>query len=55
MNGPFVRAGAVVGLDRVRATEFRAIVKFSGRNLKAFTDLEGTTEWLLTQASSPSA
>jgi len=54
-NGPFVRAGAVVGLDRVRALEFLAIVKFSGRNLKAFTSIEGATEWLLTQSSSPSA
>jgi len=54
-NAPFVRAGAVVGLDRVRAMEFLAIVKFSGRNLKAFTSFEGATEWLLTQSSSPSA
>jgi len=54
-NGPFVRAAAVVGLDRIRAIEFLAIVKFSGRNLKAFVDVEGATEWLLAQSSSPSA
>jgi len=54
-NGPFVRAGAVVGLDRIRAMEFLAIVKFSGRNLKAFTDIDGAAQWLITQASSSSA
>jgi len=54
-NGPFVHAGAVVGLDRVRALEFFAIVKFSGRNLKAFSSIEGAAEWLLTQSPSPSA
>jgi len=54
-NGPYVRAGAVVGLDRIRAIEFLAIVKFSGRNLKAFADVEGAAAWLVTQSSSPAA
>jgi len=49
-NGAYVRAGAVVGLDRIRAIEFFAIVKFTGRNLRAFTDIEAATRWLLTQS-----
>ena len=48
-NAAYVKAGAVVGLDRVRATEFMAIVKFSGRNLKAFSELEKAKEWLAAQ------
>jgi len=48
-NGAFVKAGAVVGLDRTRALEFMAIVKFTGRNLKAFNDLEKAKEWLVAQ------
>jgi hypothetical protein len=48
-NKPFVRAGAVIGLDSLRRIEFNAVVRFSGRKLHAFDDFEKAKAWLLEQ------
>lgn len=48
-NKPYVRAGAVVGLDRIRQAVFLAVIKFSGRNLGVFRNAEEAKEWLVAQ------
>ncbi len=46
-NKPYVKAGAVVGISRVRKIIFNAVLFFSRRdNLKTFDTLEAAKEWL---------
>jgi hypothetical protein len=48
-NKPYVKAGAVVGLDGLKSVIFDAVMKFSGRNLTAHEDIEKAKEWLIGQ------
>lgn len=46
-NKPFVRAGAVVGLNELRKIVFNFLNKASGRSLKAFDDITDAKNWLV--------
>jgi len=53
-NKPYVKAGAVVGLDALKKIVYTGIAHFSGRNLAAFDDLEIAKEWLVGQSRATS-
>jgi hypothetical protein len=46
-NKPFVKAGAVVGLDALKKIIYNSVMHFSGRNLLAFNDIEKAKDWLI--------
>ena len=48
-NKPFVKAGAVVGIDGLKKIVYDAITRFSERNLPAFDDSEKAKDWLIRQ------
>lgn len=48
-NKPYVKAGAVVGLDGLKKLIFDAVVAFSGRNLAAHDDIGKAKDWLAGQ------
>ncbi len=48
-NKPFVKAGAVVGLDGMKKIIYNVIAKVSGRNLSTFDNIEEAKEWLVGQ------
>ena len=48
-NKTFVRAGAVIGIDGLKKIVYDAVIKFSGRNLPAFDDVEKAKDWLAEQ------
>jgi hypothetical protein len=48
-NKPFVRAGAVIGIDGLKKIVYDAVMKFTGRNLPAFDDVEEAKDWLVEQ------
>ncbi len=49
-NKPFVKAGAVVGLDALKKIIYNSVMHFSGRNLLAFDDIEEAKDWLVEEA-----
>jgi hypothetical protein len=48
-NKPFVKAGAVIGIDGLKKIVYDAITRFSERNLPAFDDIEKAKNWLVGQ------
>lgn len=48
-NKPHVRAAAVVGIDGLKKIVYEAVMRFSGRNLQVFPDIETARDWLITQ------
>lgn len=46
-NKPYVRKGAVVGVTGLRRIIYDAVMRFSGRNLPSFDDLEKAKDWLV--------
>jgi hypothetical protein len=48
-NKPFVRAGAVVGLDGLTRIIYNSVMYFSGRNITAFDDIGKAKDWLVEQ------
>ena len=48
-NKPFVKGGAVVGLNELRKIVFNFLNKASGRSLKAFDDISDAKDWLITR------
>lgn len=48
-NKPFVRAGAVIGIDGLKRIIYNSVMYFSGRNLTAFDDTEKAKDWLVEQ------
>jgi len=48
-NKPFVKAGAVVGIDGLKRIVYDAITRFSERNLPAFDDNKKAKDWLIRQ------
>jgi hypothetical protein len=53
-NKPYVKAGAVVGLDPLKKIIYNGVMHFSGRNLVAFDDIEKAKDWLADQWKAPS-
>ena len=53
-NKPYVKAGAVVGLDALKKIIYNGVMHFSGRNLAAFNDIEKAKDWLADQWKAPS-
>ena len=48
-NKPHVRAAAVVGIDGLKKIVYEAVMRFSGRNVPVFPDLETAKDWLVAQ------
>ena len=48
-NKPYVKAGAVIGVDGLRKIAFNLVIKFSSRNFALFDTLEEGLKWLVTQ------
>ena len=48
-NTPFVKAGAVIGIDGLKKILYDAVMKFTGRSLPAFDDVEKAKDWLVEQ------
>lgn len=48
-NKPFVKAGAVVGLNELRKIVFNFLNKATGRTLKAFDDISAAKDWLVSK------
>jgi hypothetical protein len=46
-NKPYVKAGTVVGISGLQSLLYNAIMKFTGRNLKAMKSLDEAKEWLV--------
>ena len=47
-NDSYVRASAIIGLDRLRRVVFEAIRRASGQNMAAFASREQALNWLAT-------
>ncbi len=48
-NKPFVRAGAVVGLNELRRVLFNFLNRVTGRTLRGFDTLDDAKDWLARQ------
>ena len=48
-NKPYVRASAVVGLDRLQKVAYNAVILFSKRTLPLFDDIEKAKDWIIEQ------
>lgn len=48
-NKPYVKAGAVIGATGLLKLEFDVVMKFSGRVLARFDDVDKAKAWLITQ------
>jgi hypothetical protein len=48
-NKPFVKAGAIYGLSGFQKVVYNAVMKFSGRKLPVFEELEKAKDWLVEQ------
>jgi hypothetical protein len=46
LNKPYVKAGAIVGVDGLKQILFNGIMKLSGRDMKSFSSMELAKEWL---------
>ncbi len=48
-NKPYVKAGAIIGLDPAAIKEFEEVMKYSQREFKFFADLPAALQWLIQQ------
>lgn len=48
-NRPYVRAGAVVGLSGLMRVVFSTLIRLTGRNIRAFDDLDAAKDYLATR------
>lgn len=48
-NKPYVKAGSVVGISGLQTFVYNAIMKITGRNLKAMGSLDQAKDWLASQ------
>ncbi len=46
-NRPYVKAGAVIGLNDIKRVLFNALKRVTGRNLRAFEQSEAAKDWLV--------
>jgi hypothetical protein len=51
-NKPYVRAGAVVGLNDLKSVIFNFVNRATGRSLRAVSSLAEAKDWLASQAGS---
>lgn len=47
-NKPYVKAGTVVGISGLQSILYNAIMKMTGRNIKAMNSVDAAKEWLVT-------
>lgn len=45
-NKPYVKAGAVVGLNGLQQIVYNGLMKVTGREIKSFSSLESAKDWL---------
>jgi hypothetical protein len=45
-NRPFVKAGAVIGLNGLQQIVYNGLMKITGRDIKSFENEESAKEWL---------
>ena len=48
-NRPFVKAGAIIGLDHPRTNDFKQIMQYSKRDFKICETAQEAIEWLSAQ------
>ena len=48
-NKPYVKAGSVVGISGMQTIVYNAVMRISGRNLKALGTIEQAKDWLASQ------
>lgn len=48
-NKPYVKAGAIVGLNGLQQILYNGLMKVSGRDIKSFSSIESASEWLITR------
>jgi hypothetical protein len=48
-NKPFVKAGAIIGIEGLQKIAYNTIMAFSSRNMPAFTTREEAMDWLVKQ------
>ena len=48
-NKPYVKAGSVVGISGMQTIVYNAVMRISGRNLKALGSLDQAKDWLASQ------
>ncbi|MCU0607619.1 MAG: hypothetical protein MUF78_09430 [Candidatus Edwardsbacteria bacterium] len=46
---PYVKASATIGMDGLKRVILRSVARITGRNIKAFDDLEAAKDWLAGQ------
>lgn len=46
-NKPFVKAGAVVGLNGLQRIVYNGLMKITGRDIKSFDDVTSAKDWLV--------
>ncbi len=46
-NKPYVKAGAIVGLDAAAVKEFEEVMKYSQREFKFFPDVPTALQWIM--------
>jgi hypothetical protein len=48
-NGPYVKAGAVIGLNGLISIMYNAFLKFTGRSIRSFRSKEEALDYLIAQ------
>jgi hypothetical protein len=48
-NKPYVKSGAVIGIDGLQKLAYNAVMRFSGRNIPIFADRQEALDWLVQQ------
>lgn len=46
-NKPYVKAGAVVGLNGLQQIVYNGLMKITGREIKSFGNIDEAAEWLV--------
>lgn len=46
-NKPYVKAGAVIGLNGLQQIIYNGLMKLTGREIKSFSSIESAKDWLV--------
>jgi hypothetical protein len=46
-NKPYVKAGAVIGLNGLQQIIYNGLMKLTGREIKSFASFESAKDWLV--------